>query len=312
MVWKISFQTIAVLTAIVIANLDYLWHDKRTRKFKRTRIFLYVLAALTLVLSIVVTIKDDRQHQHEIGQLTTALHTLQNETSTLRAEAKQSASQQQSQMVELIEGNKRLQSSLNPFQTLAKTRYPGLEDSEALERFRSDIAAVEKRASDLEKKVQAFDPVLQPIRAATATVELQVESEEQINTTYMDRGGYFALARGSTPLLMAAGREANARQIGNSRVQWRAVWSMDASDQAIGKRVKYLSEAEYCQISFLMMAKDSKVLKGSVRLIINSDIQLDFVIPQQKVAEDIIIIRDISKILSKLHEKTSEHLAAPE
>jgi len=61
-----------------------------------------------------------------------------------------------------------------------------------------------------------------------------------------------------------------------------------------------------------MMAKDSKVLKGSVRLIINSDIQLDFVIPQQKVAEDIIIIRDISKILSKLHEKTSEHLAAPE
>jgi hypothetical protein len=303
MVWKIALQIIAVLTAILIANLDYLWHDKRTRKFKRTRLFLYLLAAITLILSVVVTIQDDRQHRHEIKQLTSTLDNLQRETSAFRSEAKNSGKEQQSQMAMLIEGNKRLQDSLAPFQDLAKKRYPGLEGKEALEKLRTDITAVEKRAAELEKKVQASDPVLQPIRAAKATVELQVESDDQVNTTYMDRGGYFALGRGNKPILVAGGREAIAKQLGNSRVLWRAVWNMDASDQAVGKQVKSLKEAEFCQITFLMMPKNSKVINGSVRLTINNDVQLDFAIPRQQATEDRIFIRDISKTLNMLQEK---------
>ncbi len=312
MVWKIVLQTTAVLTAILIANLDYVWHDKRTRKFKRTRVILYVLAAITLVLSVVVTIQDDRQHRNETGQLTSVLNNLRKETATLRDEAKHSGREQQSQMAELIEGNKKLQNSLAPFQALAKTRYPGLEDREALEKLRADITAVEKRAADLEEKVQASDSVLQPIRAAKATIELQAESDDQVNTTYADRGGYFALARGTTPMLVAAGREADARQLGNRRVLWRAVWNMDTSDQAVGKRVKSLRDAEYCQITFLMMPKKSKILNGSVRLTINNEVQLDFAIPPQHAVEDRIFIRDISKVLSSLQEKTSEQGVPPD
>jgi hypothetical protein len=315
MVWKIVLQIIAVLTAIVIANLDYLWHDKRTRKFKHTRLFLYLLAAITLIVSVVVTIQGDRQHEREVQQLTSALDNLQRETSTFRSEAKNSGKEQQSQMAALLEGNKRLQDSLAPFQDLAKKRYPDLEGKEALEKLRTDISAVEKRAAELEKKVQASDPVLQPIRAAKATVELQVESDDQINTTYMDRGGYFALGRGNTPILVAGGREAIAKQLGNNRVLWRAVWDMDASDQAVGKQVKFLKEAEFCQITFLMMPKNSKVINGSVRLTINNDVQLDFAIPQQRATEDRIFIRNISKILNLLQErpnKASEQVTAPD
>lgn len=303
MVWKIVLQIIAVLTAILIANLDYLWHDKRTRKFKHTRLFLYLLATITLIVSVVVTIQDDRQHEREVQQLTSALDNLQKETSTFRSEAKNTGKEQQSQMAVLIEGNKKLQDSLAPFQDLAKKRYPDLEGKEALEKLRTDISAVEKRAAELERKVQASDPVLQPIRAAKATVELQVESDDQIDTTYMDRGGYFALGRGNTPILVAGGHEAIAKQLGNSRVLWRAVWNMDASDQSVGKQVKSLKEAEYCQITFLMMPKNSKVVNGSVRLTINNDVQLDFVIPRQQATEDRIFIRDISKILNLLQEK---------
>jgi hypothetical protein len=60
----------------------------------------------------------------------------------------------------------------------------------------------------LDKRLEAADPVLQPIRTATATVEVQVDSDQQINTTFIDRGGYFALGRGDKPLLMASGSEA--------------------------------------------------------------------------------------------------------
>jgi hypothetical protein len=303
MVLKIVLQITAVLTVIVIANLDYLWHDKRTRKFKRTRLSLYFLAAITIILSVVVTIQSDRQHEYEMKQLTSALSNLQGETSTFRTETKNTGKEQQSQMSILLEGNKRLQDSLAPFQDIAKRRYPDLEGKEALEKLRTDITTVERRAAELEKKVQASDPVLQPIRAAKATVELQVESDDQVNTTYIDRGGYFMLGKGNKPILVAAGREAIAKQLGNSRVLWRAVWNMDASDQAVGKQVKALKEAEFCQITFLMMPKNSKIIDGSVRLTINNEVQLDFAIPRQQATEDRIIIRDISRILSLLQEK---------
>ena len=312
LVLKIVLHVVTALTVFLIAILDYVWHDKRTRRFKCTRLFLYLLAAITLILSVVVTIQDNRQHDHEIERLTSALDSLQKETSTFRNEAKDTGKEQQSQMAALIEVNKKLQLSLAPFQDLANKRYPGLEGSEALERLRIDVAAIEKRAFELEKKIKASDPILQPIRAAKATVELQVESDDQINTTYMDRGGYLALGRGNTPILLTAGREANARQLGNSRVLWRAVWNMDASDQAVGKPVKSLREAEYCQIVFLKMPKNSKVINGSVRLTINNEVQLDLVIPRQQAAEDRILIRDISKILNLLQEKDGEQGVPPD
>jgi len=304
MIWKIALQLIAVLTAILIANLDYLWHDKRTRKFKRTRLFLYFLAGITLILSVVVTVQDNRQHKVEVTQLTSALSDLKKETSTLRTEAQNTGKEQKSKMEELIEGNKKLQDSLAPFQDIAQKRYPDLEGKEALEKLKTDITAVEKRAAELERKVQASDPVLQPIRAAKATIELQVESDDQANTMYMDNGGYLALARGNDPILVTAGREAIAKQLGNSRVLWRGIWNMDASDQAVGKQVKSLKEASYCQIKFNMMPMNSKVINGSVRLTINNDVQLDFVIPRQQAAGDLIFIRGISNVLSILKEKS--------
>ncbi len=150
MVWKIVLQIIAVLTAIIIANLDYLWHDKRTVKFKRTRLFLYFLAFITLILSVVVTIQDNRQHVYEVEQLTSTLDKLHKETSTFRTESKDTGKEQQSQMAMLIEGNKKLQDSLTPFQDLASKRYPGLEGKEALEKLKTDITAVENRATELE------------------------------------------------------------------------------------------------------------------------------------------------------------------
>ena len=302
MIWKIALQLIAVLTAIFIANLDYLWHDKSTLKFKRTRLFLYFLAGITLILSVVVTIQDDRQHKDEINQLTSSLCELKKETSTLRTEAQNTGKEQTSKMEELIDGNKRLQDSLAPFQDIAKKRYPGLESKDALEKLKSDITAVEKRAAELEKKVEASDPVLQPIRAAKATVELQVESDDQVSTMFI-AGGHFVLARGKNPILIIAGDGATAKQLGNSRVLWRAVWNMDASDRAVGKQVKSLKEAEYCQINFQSMPKDSKIINGSVRLTINNDVQLDFVIPRQKASGDKIFIRDISSVLNLLQEK---------
>ena len=67
MIWKIVLQILNVLVAVLIANLDYLWHDKRTLKFKKTRFFLYIALSILLGINIYVTITDDRNNKREIA-----------------------------------------------------------------------------------------------------------------------------------------------------------------------------------------------------------------------------------------------------
>ena len=40
-------------------------------------------------------------------------------------------------------------------------------------------------------------PFLKPIRSASATVEVIIDSDDDINTNFGDRGGYFLLGKGS-------------------------------------------------------------------------------------------------------------------
>ena len=207
------------------------------------------------------------------------------------------------QLDALVAGNEVLRRQLTPFERMAQERYPGLAQEDALGKLQTDIKVVEKRAAELEKKVEAADPVLQPIRTGTATVEVRVDSDEAINTTFMDRGGYFALARGDKPVLVTSGAQARAVQVGGNRVIWRAVWNMDASDQAIGKPVQSLKEAQYAQIQFLQMPKGSKVLGGSVRLTINSAAQLDFEVPPQQTSDGLILIRSFGAAFGSLERR---------
>lgn len=79
MIWKILFQILAVLVALLTASLDYLWRDKRTLKFKRTRIILFFCSIALLVVSIVAVVYDQYQNDQEIEQLTRRLDRITNE-----------------------------------------------------------------------------------------------------------------------------------------------------------------------------------------------------------------------------------------
>ncbi len=79
MILKIVLQGLTCLVALLIANLDYLWHDKRTLKFKKTRRYLYIALCLSLSVSIFVTIQDDQEKKREIEQLTSKLDGITNE-----------------------------------------------------------------------------------------------------------------------------------------------------------------------------------------------------------------------------------------
>lgn len=139
-------------------------------------------------------------------------------------------------------------------------------------------------------------PFRQPVRSASSTVELVVESPEQVNTNYMDRGGLLAFGRGNAALLVTAATESTARQLGRDRVLWRGVFQMDAGDSAVGQPVSRLRDAEYVQIEFAQMAKDAHVLEGRAIVTINSAVRLEIQVPEQTAQDGRIVVRNLADV----------------
>lgn len=84
LVLKILLQALAIAIAIVIGGLDYWWHDKRRREFKKARKVFLALAIAFLVGSIVVTIVDDITNRRQEEQLRAKLNKVEEQNDGLQ------------------------------------------------------------------------------------------------------------------------------------------------------------------------------------------------------------------------------------
>ena len=157
-------------------------------------------------------------------------------------------------------------------------------------------------------QVEKILPFRQPINAASATVEIIVDSDEIINTHFMDRGGYLIFVKGQKALLKVSSQESWARQLGNTRVLYKAVFNMDVNDYAAGKPVNKLAESEYVQIFLHKIPKDKKVLSGKAVCTINNETRFEIDIPEQmpvqvqedetnkRVDNNLILVKDLKTV----------------
>ena len=74
-------------------------------------------------------------------------------------------------------------------------------------------------------QVEKIIPYRQPINSASATVELIVASDEQIDAHYMDRGGYLILAKDQEKLFEVYSDDSWAKQMGKGRVLYRGIFN---------------------------------------------------------------------------------------
>lgn len=178
--------------------------------------------------------------------------------------------------------NKSLRETVAPLLKQAAEEFPGEEISISLKKL---ISLLQDR-----------DPYEQPIRTATATVEVIIESNEQLATTYMDQGGYLAFGKGREALIAMAGTQCRAKQIGNGQIIYRGVFAMDATHPAAGKSLSFLREAEYVQISFRPMPRKSKVIGGKAICTFNSQERIEIEVPPQQMEDEKILVRNLGKI----------------
>lgn len=149
--FRILVQVLALGSALLIAVLDYYWRDKRTIHFKRGRQLLLLLAVASLVASVTLTVIDSRHVRAESEALHTAL-------AAARSEAMRAAGETIAARSELADGlrhlslqNDDLVRSLQPFLAVARKRYPGATDNEAVAALGRDLQALTSRTTHLEQ-----------------------------------------------------------------------------------------------------------------------------------------------------------------
>jgi len=161
---------------------------------------------------------------------------------------------------------------------------------------------IDKRERQLAAIAQAeqLNPAAQPIRTGTVTIEVVAQSTDQINATFMDRGGYVAFGNGNDALLVLSGTESRAAQDGQGEVVWRGVFEMDVSDPSVGKPVRYLLGAEYLQINFAKLPQGTRIKRGIAVVTINSAVRLEIPVPEQQMSDDRIFVRGLQPFLESL------------
>jgi hypothetical protein len=176
----------------------------------------------------------------------------------------------------------RLETQLTPFKTIALEKYTGPEQE-----------ALNKLAHEIEKLKNYVDPLKKPISYAVADVEVIVKSDEQVNTTYMDRGGLLAFVKNRQVLLLVSDTKSNARQRGKGEIVYSGNFAIQSNYSQIGKPVEILKESDLIQIEFNKIPENSSVLGGKASVVFNGDLRIDFEIPKQQVNGKIITIKNV-------------------
>jgi hypothetical protein len=143
------------------------------------------------------------------------------------------------------------------------------------------------------RQAEAIAPYKQKIRTATATVVITISSEEKVNTKYMDRGGYIVFLKNNQPLLIMSSTTCTAKQTGEGKVIYRAIFNMDAKDKAVGKPVYFIKDSDYIQIEFVPMPEKSKVLSGEAICTFNNNVRIEITILPQETKERKIFVYDL-------------------
>ncbi len=155
-----------------------------------------------------------------------------------------------------------------------------------------------KEVDELKEKAKFTNPYEQPIHSGSSTVEVVIQSDKEINTNFMDQGGYIAFGVKGKPIMVMASTSCIGVTTGKNQVTYRGVFNLDAADVAIGKIINTLKETEFVQIGFKPMPEQSLILDGKAICTINGIVRFEMKIPQQTMAKDFMIISNLKEVFN--------------
>ena len=160
----------------------------------------------------------------------------------------------------------------------------------------NDLGTKLKVIEKLKEEAKYTDPYAQPIHSGSAKVVVTIQTSENIDSHFMDRGAYVAFGKGGQAIMVMNSIDSFGKSNGNNTATYNANVMLDANDVSIGKIVKTLKETEFVQLSFSSFPAKSIVLGGSVICTINGIVRLEVKIPPQQMSKDFIIANDLKGV----------------
>lgn len=137
---KLILQVGIGISGFFTVLIDYKYHDKRTVKFRRLRLFLIYFSVVLIVGNIVLTIYDENNKKEESKDLQSNLYNVQNRLDSTRII-----------LNTIKENGDNINAKLEPFLEIAKSKFPGLSSSAALDSLVLEIKQLSSKTSNLEK-----------------------------------------------------------------------------------------------------------------------------------------------------------------
>ncbi|MGB7582566.1 MAG: hypothetical protein WBL85_08990 [Sedimentisphaerales bacterium] len=144
------------------------------------------------------------------------------------------------------------------------------------------------------------NPYKKPLRTATATVEVTVDSNN-VRNIYTGLGHAFMfLAKDQNILLVMNAQSCYSNPTDSNKGHYGAsAFNPDGEQPLFGKPIYSLAEANNAMIHLSDMVLDSNVIGGSLILILNSSLTIDMPIPMQTTHHNNVYITDIQKYFKK-------------
>jgi hypothetical protein len=160
----------------------------------------------------------------------------------------------------------------------------------------------------IEQNLRALNPYHQPIGAFTATMQLFVKSDKEINRRFSRGGVSLVFTKGQDHLLWARSDQYLAVQTGSGQIRFSSDLTMIGNSPARGQPVSILRDIDSVKLIFSAMGTgnsriemNNEILHGRIICNINNVIPLAFPIPSQRVQGAEISIPDIDKVLQALN-----------
>jgi hypothetical protein len=131
------------------------------------------------------------------------------------------------------------------------------------------------------------------IVSATASVEINVRSDEQINAHNMNRGLLLAFTKEKKVLLLMESEDSYAKQIGEGTVQYSGNVRMSLTDKAFNQPLSILRDARYVQLQVEVIPANSDIVSGKINCAFNDGIPATVVVPPQRMRGNVIMVQDI-------------------
>jgi hypothetical protein len=146
MFWSLLALIFVLFIGILEFVLDYIWHDKRTKRHKTFRVVLLIVFIGSLATSGIVVYFDKQDSKRTSAELMKQISELKKQGNNISSSSKESEEKAHKDSLVLQSQIVDLKSKLEPFVEIAKSKYPNQNIDTALEKLQKEIIETKEMA----------------------------------------------------------------------------------------------------------------------------------------------------------------------